>query len=247
MPFEEEATVEQTKRKDADRTASVRERAPRRLLLLLLLLLLIGSRMMQALLSETVLLSRINGGGSWGGAGDGGGSGGGGGGGTRRQADVHSGSTTDGVFAALELLRRSHRKYVIVDAKNGLGNRLRALVSAMSVAAALQRPVMLVWVSDLHCNCSFRNLFSPPLPFALLEEALPRTNMTAEQFQVYNYMRPEAGAVKDAPVDPDPQRHLYFKSAFPMSHRMGSPASLKLPLARAQLRQSAIGSVSEVP
>ena len=159
MPFDEGATVERTKRKDADsRTASVRERAPRRLLLLLLLLLLIGSRMMQALLSETVLLSRSGGAAGGGGAGDGGGSGGGGsgggggssgsgfGGGARRQAGDHSGATTDGVFAALELLRRSRRKYVIVDAKHGLGNRLRALASAMSVAAALGRPVMLVWV-----------------------------------------------------------------------------------------------------
>ena len=61
---------------------------------------------------------------------------------------------TDGVFAALELLRRSRRKYVIVDAKHGLGNRLRALASAMSVAAALQRPVMLVWVSGYAPCCA---------------------------------------------------------------------------------------------
>jgi hypothetical protein len=38
-------------------------------------------------------------------------------------------------------------------------------------------------VSDLHCNCSFRNLFGPPLPFAVLEEELPTGNLTAEHFQ----------------------------------------------------------------
>ena len=276
MPFDEEdATVERTKRKPA-----LRERAPRRLLLLLLLLLLIGSRMMQALLSETVLLSKSGGGAGDGGASGGGGSGGGSGGGAgaRRQAGDHSGGMTDGVFAALELLRRSRRKYVIVDAKHGLGNRLRALASAMSVAAALQRPVMLVWVSghapccahaahlqtvthmpwratctatapsatssahphlhpnpnpnqvsDLHCNCSFHNLFGSPLPFAVLEEELPIGtigtigNMTAEHFQVYNYMRPDAWpALRDAPVEPDPLRHLYFRSASVMRHPMGS-------------------------
>ena len=145
MPFDEDAGVERTKRKDA--ASSLRERAPRRLLLLLLLLVLIGSRTMQALLSETVLLS-ISGGvgggeGARDGDGDGGGASGGGdgGGGTadaRRQAGGMPGSgTTEGVFAALELLRRSRRKYVIVDAKHGLGNRLRALASAMSVAAAV--------------------------------------------------------------------------------------------------------------
>jgi hypothetical protein len=112
-------------------------------------------------------------------------------------------------------------RYVIVDAKNGLGNRLRALASAMAVAAALERPLMLVWVADLHCNCSFRNMFAPPLKFAVLEEELPRANLTDDLFQVYNYMRPEPGAVKDAQVEPDAQKHLYFKSAFLMNHPAG--------------------------
>ena len=43
-------------------------------------------------------------------------------------------------------------------------------------------------MSDLHCNCSFRGLFGPPLPFALLEEELPIANLSAEHFQVHNYI-----------------------------------------------------------
>ena len=43
---------------------------------------------------------------------------------------------------------------------------------------------MVVWVSDLHCNCSFRNLFRPTLHLAVLEEEFPRTNLTADRFQV---------------------------------------------------------------
>ena len=123
--------------------------------------------------------------------------------------------------AALAMLRTSSTKYVLVDAKNGLGNRLRALASAMSVAAALGRPVLLIWVSDLHCNCSYRRLFAQPLPFALLDEEIPRANLTDDEFQVYNYMRPEPGAVKDAFVEADLNRHLYFKSAFIMNHPAG--------------------------
>ena len=144
MPFDEDAGVERTKRKDA--ATSLRERVPRRLLLLLLLLVLIGSCTMQALLSETVLSGGVGGGEGAiedGGGGGGGASGGGGRGGrgtadaTRRAGGMHAGGTTEGVFAALELLRRSRRKYVIVDAKHGLGNRLRALASAMSVTTAV--------------------------------------------------------------------------------------------------------------
>ena len=108
---------------------------------------------------------------------------------------------------------------MLVDAKNGLGNRLRALASAMSVAAALGRPVLLIWVSDLR-NCSYRRLFARPLPFALLDE-VPRANLTDDEFQLYNYMRPEPGAVKDAYVEADLSRHLYFKSGFIMNHPAG--------------------------
>ena len=77
----------------------------------------------------------------------------------------------------------SHR-WVIVNVKNGLGNRLRAFASAASVAASLGRPVMVVWVSDLHCNCSLRNLLQLPREIVVLEEELPLANLTADQFQV---------------------------------------------------------------
>ena len=130
-------------------------------------------------------------------------------------------SHATGWEAALAMLRSSSTKYVLVDAKNGLGNRMRALASAMSVAAALGRPVLLIWVSDLHCNCSYRRLFAQPLPFALLDEEIPRANLTDDEFQVYNYMRPEPGAVKDAFVEADLSRHLYFKSGFIMNHPAG--------------------------
>jgi len=141
---------------------------------------------------------------------------------TATAAGAGSASRDPGWVAALQMLRDSRERYVIVDAKNGLGNRLRALASAMAVAATLDRPLLLVWVSDLHCNCSFRRLFAQPLPFTLLEEEIPLANLTdPRHFQRYNYMRPEPGAVKDAPIIPDPRRHLYFKSAFVMNHAHG--------------------------
>ena len=123
--------------------------------------------------------------------------------------------------AALTFLLSTRTRYVIVNAKNGLGNRMRALASAMSVAESLQRPVLLIWVRDLHLNCSFSSLFVRPLPFSLLEEEIPLENLTAAGFQIFNYMRPEPGAVKDELVDADPDRHLYFRSAFVMNHAMG--------------------------
>ena len=75
---------------------------------------------------------------------------------------------------ALGLLRRSPIKFVVVDVKNGLGNRLRAMASARSVASALHRPVLLVWQPDLHCNCSFRRLFEPTDHTTVLEQEIPQ-------------------------------------------------------------------------
>jgi hypothetical protein len=127
-----------------------------------------------------------------------------------------------GWVRALRLLRESPTKYVIVEVKNGLGNRLRAMASAMSVASVLDRPLLVIWVNDLHCNCSFRRLFDGPLPFALLEEEIPLANLTRlGRLQRYNYMRPEPGAVKDAPILPNPALHIYFKSGFVMNHPHG--------------------------
>lgn len=126
--------------------------------------------------------------------------------------------------AALALLRRSRKRYVIADVKNGLGNRLRALASAMSLAASLGRPVLLVWVPDLHCNCSFGALYKS-LPFQVVEADLNVAKLSSREFQVYNYMRGEPGAFKDEPVEVDPDRHLYFRSAYVMNHPVGQWAS----------------------
>ena len=104
--------------------------------------------------------------------------------------------------ALLSFLARTRHRYIIVDAKNGLGNRLRALASAMSVAQSLGRRVLLVWVPDLHLNCSFPALFDGPLPFDLFEQPFPLDVLPPSQFQVFNYMRPEPGAIKDEPIDP---------------------------------------------
>ena len=122
---------------------------------------------------------------------------------------------------ALAFLRRSRLRYVVIDAKNGLGNRLRALASAMSVAEHLGRPVLLIWVRDLHLNCSVHEMFAQPLPFALLEAEIPQQNLSRASFQFYNYMRPEPGAIKDELVEVDRDRHLFFRSAFVMNHPQG--------------------------
>jgi hypothetical protein len=54
----------------------------------------------------------------------------------------------------------STEKLVIVHVSNGLGNRLRALASGISIARALSRKLILVWPRDAHCDIEFGDLFT---------------------------------------------------------------------------------------
>ena len=51
--------------------------------------------------------------------------------------------------------------YVILQVMHGLGNRLRALVSAISFTPTLGRRLAVVWEPDIHCNARFSDLFLP--------------------------------------------------------------------------------------
>ena len=65
-------------------------------------------------------------------------------------------------------------RVVIIDGRNGLANRLRAIASAMGVASSLQVPLLVLWEVNAHVNCSMGKLFQKEkLPFALFEHAPP--------------------------------------------------------------------------
>ena len=120
-----------------DRTAA------RQLVLVLMLLALIGMRMVNFMLSDesVVLRGEENG---------------------TKPAASRLASSTPGLAAAFRLLRSNRNvKYVIVDAKNGLANRLRALASGMSVAAALgvtrqrEKRTVIIIVVQSRATCHF--------------------------------------------------------------------------------------------
>ena len=146
--------------------------------------------------------------------------------------------------------RASRKSWLVVEVRNGLGNRLRALASAMAVARAERRPLLAVWVPDLHCNCSLRTLLAPPLPFALVETPLPphitKRPMFRFDFKLCDYQAAsqlaalsasarrsrarasdgDLGLVngcteKDARVELPSGRHLWWRSAFLMNHAHG--------------------------
>lgn len=109
----------------------------------------------------------------------------------------------------------SSRPSLIVDAQHGLGNRLRAIASAAAVAEAEDREFVIVWRRDHHCDCRFSDLFN-------YEGEVLESDAAAESMRrgasLVNYMEVERGAHKDSPVHFDPDRNLYFRSAYVMNH-----------------------------
>ena len=147
------------------------------------------------------------------------------------QTVLHAASTGSWPDLLAALQRSVKQRYVVVHVQYGLGNRLRALASAMAVAAATERPLVVIWPRDAHCNCSFRALFDESR-FAVLEldgGGLDAQRMVwnavltdSASFVATSYMR-EDGVEKDSdrawlPPLVDANKHLFVKTAYRLAH-----------------------------
>ncbi len=52
-----------------------------------------------------------------------------------------------------------HLKKLYINTKNGLSNRLRALISAYNIAKETNRQLIVIWIPDFHCEAKFTDLF----------------------------------------------------------------------------------------
>ena len=125
----------------------------------------------------------------------------------------------------LHELETSYSKRVIfVHAQYGLGNRLRALGSAMALANVTQHILVLIWVPDAHLNCTFNDLFAndmivlDKLSMEWPPSIMHRNDPAMRQMDFYNFMRDKDGIHVHDPniqrIDPKPNKHVYVKSAY---------------------------------
>ena len=143
----------------------------------------------------------------------------------------------------------SEQPSLIVHVQRGLSNRLLALASAASVAAAVGMPLKLIWLSDQYCEATFSNLFrlrdelsaqslrslnsSALLSVSQLRSqdvwesstSLPAVQLlSSSRYELYNYMEPEEGAIKNKPIEiasGSRRKSVYIKSADRLSHDAG--------------------------
>mmetsp|Transcript_9185 Transcript_9185/g.18685 ORF Transcript_9185/g.18685 Transcript_9185/m.18685 type:complete len:753 (-) Transcript_9185:435-2693(-) len=113
-------------------------------------------------------------------------------------------------------------KILIADVQHGLGNRIRALGSAMAFAKHTNRTLVVIWQADSHCNAHFPDLFQNDIVWSdrglhwPLEENIKWDSLWAK-YKGYNYMEADgAGAKKGEFIKNDPEKHMYYRGAYIM-------------------------------
>lgn len=103
------------------------------------------------------------------------------------------------------------RRRLLIDARYGLGNRMRAIASAAVFAKLTNRDLQIYWEQDHHCDCAFHDLFAGDYPLVakpVVEDYKSRSELVID-------LMDEGGGtdrlnVIDVPDDVD----LFVTSAF---------------------------------
>lgn len=115
---------------------------------------------------------------------------------------------------------------MFVHAQYGLGNRLRALGSAMAFTRRTDRILVLIWVPDQHLNCRFTDLFVESDEFVVTHsfkagEKWPfrenkEIDVAMNNVKWYNYMRPDGVEISPSSelVRDDKDFHLYVSTCY---------------------------------
>ncbi|KAI0562243.1 hypothetical protein FGB62_63g017 [Gracilaria domingensis] len=117
-------------------------------------------------------------------------------------------------------------RIMFVHTQYGLGNRLRALGSAMAFARRTGRVLVLIWVPDQHLNCRFTDLFVASDEFVVSNSFSPgeewpfalnkKKDRKMKDVKWYNFMRVNGVKVtsSEQPVLDDRQRHIYVSTCY---------------------------------
>lgn len=98
---------------------------------------------------------------------------------------------------------------VIIKVLYGLGNRLRALASAYSIAEKTKKKLYVIWEKDFHCDCEFNDLFENSLCINnTIKEDIDMNNC-----DVYNYIND-----KNKYIDTSSDKIIYIESNGILNH-----------------------------
>jgi hypothetical protein len=116
------------------------------------------------------------------------------------------------------------KKRIYINAKNGLGNRMRAFASAYNIGISSGREVVLIWIPDNHCGAKFTDLFKinnvlngviiMDVDIDNLDKEIVRYDFLENEYVIrdkliYNFM----GAERNLPIDDTTDKDIYIVSA----------------------------------
>lgn len=112
-------------------------------------------------------------------------------------------------------------RILFVHCMHGLGNRLRALGSALAFARTSHRVPVVIWESDAHIAADFNALFNTS-GMVVLKKFIPtwplhghhKYDHSWNHFLFYNYMEMEPKAVKGELIVNEKSKHIYYKGAY---------------------------------
>uniref|UniRef100_A0A7S1XCS5 Uncharacterized protein n=1 Tax=Compsopogon caeruleus TaxID=31354 RepID=A0A7S1XCS5_9RHOD len=112
-------------------------------------------------------------------------------------------------------------RLMFVHLQYGLGNRIRALGSAMAFAAQSHRVLIIIWESDAHLQAEFSDFFlNDFVVISRLRLPWPidtRGDVAYNDFRLYNLMKKENAMIKSASsivLDNADSVHIYVKTAY---------------------------------
>lgn len=105
------------------------------------------------------------------------------------------------------------RGEIFVELSHGLGNRLRGLISAVSVAQRVNRRLSIIWSSDLHMNSSLFDLLHLD-GIEVYQKSFLLCAVTSPNFIVYDYVGRPVDEKQRAPVDLGTSSHIYVRTAY---------------------------------
>lgn len=105
-------------------------------------------------------------------------------------------------------------KVLIINPQHGLGNRLRAIASAYSIAKANNLTFLIHWIPDDHCNCLLSDIITNSDYFGKIITDI--SNNEYSSMKVYNYMTTESDE-KNKIIDLH-EKTIYCKSNCILQH-----------------------------
>ncbi|CAF1248056.1 unnamed protein product [Rotaria magnacalcarata] len=122
---------------------------------------------------------------------------------------------------------------LVVHVQHGLGSRLRAMASGIAISNRTGRHFRLIWQPDEHCNVRFQELFSNEID---VWDEFESRKISGANFERYNYMESETGAVNGQIIETNTMNHVYVKTAYKLNHPEVKPKNMRQVLSELRLQ-----------